>query len=569
MSALTNESMPSHGLKVLTWNVNSDEIDDGCPMRLQAITREIETSHADVVFLQEVSAEFKQMLLLRLGAVYEFEDCSGETVHPFLVMILLRKGRMTRISFPKRIDFEGGGSSSMGRYILWTEALFSESSTPIWLMTTHMESCKENSVKRMAQYEQLLRLIVQAPDSTIQICGGDFNLREAEDRNIRKRLKKSGVDTDTAVDAFDAAGRPFDATFTWRRRMNTSATATSMQARFDRQLFRSGRSDVSLVDSSFSLLGLDDVAGIDEKTVLRAGFSTPSDHMGILCEYAFGSGQQFSTSSVVSNARGSIAHSSSADSLYVFVLIGAPGSGKTTLAALLSPAFARISQDELGSREKCQDAAEAALQSGVSVVIDRCNFDAHQRATWLTIAGRFSARAIAVQLDVPVSVCCQRVAARRCHEGRLQGNDDSTADIVKKLHSSLERVSDDEGFACVHVFQHTAAPESIATELFNKYNILDTCRNRSSKDASSLLPQRAPSAAHPIGVQSDSSGAESSPDRLVEPLLHLSGRDFSAHTAHAENLSLASASAASIGQVQNQDVDCDDCVMVQHVPPPS
>jgi predicted kinase len=39
---------------------------------------------------------------------------------------------------------------------------------------------------------------------------------------------------------------------------------------------------------------------------------------------------------------------------------------------------------ELGSRQKCLAAAEAAMQQGCSVVIDRCNFDAEQRSTWVT-----------------------------------------------------------------------------------------------------------------------------------------------------------------------------------------
>lgn len=90
----------------------------------------------------------------------------------------------------------------------------------------------------------------------------------------------------------------------------------------------------------------------------------------------------------------------------VLVLVGPPGSGKSTLAALLQPDFHRISQDVrahnpatvicslflvdafwliqvLGSRGKCLAAAEAAMLRGCSVVIDRCNFDAEQRGTWV------------------------------------------------------------------------------------------------------------------------------------------------------------------------------------------
>jgi predicted kinase len=90
----------------------------------------------------------------------------------------------------------------------------------------------------------------------------------------------------------------------------------------------------------------------------------------------------------------------------VIVLVGPPGSGKSTLADLLQPDYHRISQDvralahvfipalgfcmitlvqALGSRPKCLAAAEAAMQQGCCVVIDRCNFDADQRSTWVRV----------------------------------------------------------------------------------------------------------------------------------------------------------------------------------------
>jgi ABC-type glutathione transport system ATPase component len=90
----------------------------------------------------------------------------------------------------------------------------------------------------------------------------------------------------------------------------------------------------------------------------------------------------------------------------VLVLVGAPGSGKSTIATMLQPDFHRISQDVsasrhpwlssstsrskqvLGSRPKCLTAAEAAMLKGCCVVIDRCNFDPEQRSTWVSCALR-------------------------------------------------------------------------------------------------------------------------------------------------------------------------------------
>ena len=72
------------------------------------------------------------------------------------------------------------------------------------------------------------------------------------------------------------------------------------------------------------------------------------------------------------------------------LLVGAPGSGKSTLCLELERTtcgpLVRISQDDLGSRKACERLAQRSLKQRRSVIIDRCNFDAQQRSTWLTIA---------------------------------------------------------------------------------------------------------------------------------------------------------------------------------------
>jgi predicted kinase/endonuclease/exonuclease/phosphatase family metal-dependent hydrolase len=513
-STADDEPASSCRLKVLTWNVNSDEVDGGTPLRLKAIISEIKTSVADVIFLQEVSLNFKTMLQQQFGHAYDFEDCSSHAKEPFFVMIMLRRCRMTVLS-SKRIDFQGGGQSNMGRHILLVETQLAGWNTNIILMTAHLESCKENSEIRVLQYEQLLRLIVQAPAACVQICGGDFNLREAEDKKARKRLKDAGIDVGLVVDTYDAAGRPFEASCTWRRKMDKTADARSIQARFDRQMFRSGSADFKLAaEDGVTLLGLQDVAGIDGETACRAGFSTPSDHFGIFCEYILGDELQTVSKSATSGGlRSAVDRSASLESPIVIVLIGAPGSGKSTLAALLSPAFDRINQDALGCRSKCEDCAKAALQNGRSIVIDRCNFDAQQRSTWLSIARNFAARAVAVQLDVPLSVCTQRVAARRGHEGGVEGDSLAITDVVAKLHGDQRPVADDEGFNQVRVFQHTSTPENTAMELLSTFGMQSASHSRVSTVPSSRpnpLPLRVPRV---IGAQCDSSDSDSSQER--------------------------------------------------------
>ena len=69
----------------------------------------------------------------------------------------------------------------------------------------------------------------------------------------------------------------------------------------------------------------------------------------------------------------------------------------------------------MGTRRDCEQAFAAALQGGRDVVVDRCNFDAAQRSTWLTLARTCRAACLGVQLMLPVEVCIERALARKDH----------------------------------------------------------------------------------------------------------------------------------------------------------
>ncbi|MCO5572053.1 hypothetical protein L7F22_025804 [Adiantum nelumboides] len=115
----------------------------------------------------------------------------------------------------------------------------------------------------------------------------------------------------------------------------------------------------------------------------------------------------------------------------VIVLCGLVGSGKSSFARALQthfPRYVRCNQDELGSRQKVQLAAEAALRSRVDsvrdgsepgtstqaaeprafadkvAVIDRTNIDEGHRKPWVDMADQFGVDAEAMMFDTPYEV---------------------------------------------------------------------------------------------------------------------------------------------------------------------
>ncbi|DBA99939.1 TPA: hypothetical protein ACH3X1_013819 [Trebouxia sp. C0004] len=130
--------------------------------------------------------------------------------------------------------------------------------------------------------------------------------------------------------------------------------------------------------------------------------------------------------------------------------------GKTTLAMRLRQAgWVWINQDIMGDRTRCEFECMQALLAGKEVVIDRCNFDEQQRATWVRIARQGSHRGsifvLGFQLDVPMDECLRRAEGRMDHP-TLNGKD--VVQVILKFAGMFQRVSQREGFNSMYGASH-------------------------------------------------------------------------------------------------------------------
>ncbi|XP_021165375.2 tyrosyl-DNA phosphodiesterase 2 [Fundulus heteroclitus] len=248
-------------LSLITWNVDGLDGDEQ-PERARSLCQYLLTYSADVVLLQEIVPPYMRFMHKRLADTYAFIE--GGKVGYFTLM-LLKKTRITLLDsenlfFPK---------SHMMRNLLVAQVLFR--GQKLCLMTSHFESCKENSVERMRQLRAVMRKMSQAPEDVTVLFGGDTNLRDYE-------VAKVGLPSDVC-DLWERLGEPQKCRYTWDTEANTNKEIKfKCHLRFDRVYLRRAAQDgVPRLDPhSMSLIGL-------EK--LRCGMFT-SDHWGIYCTFS-------------------------------------------------------------------------------------------------------------------------------------------------------------------------------------------------------------------------------------------------------------------------------------------
>ena len=103
----------------------------------------------------------------------------------------------------------------------------------------------------------------------------------------------------------------------------------------------------------------------------------------------------------------------------LYILIGPQGSGKTHWAKNVLLAhdrtnIVRISQDEQGKGGH-RELFKKSLEQGLSIVVDRMNFNFEQRARYTERAFKFGYNIIFVWFDVNKETCLRRLAHRQNH----------------------------------------------------------------------------------------------------------------------------------------------------------
>ncbi|XP_023675880.1 tyrosyl-DNA phosphodiesterase 2 isoform X1 [Paramormyrops kingsleyae] len=249
-------------LSLLTWNV--DGLDTGnLAERARGLCSVLVLYTPDVVFLQELIPPYMKYLKKRATSYIIIEGNEDG----YFTGIMLKKTRVKLlkseiISYP---------ATQMLRNLLVAQVRFLDQD--ICLMTSHLESCKEQAQERMNQLRVVLRRMKEAPDNVSVVFGGDTNLRDPE------VLKVGGLPAGVC-DVWEQLGRQEHCRYTWDTKGNSNKGLPYVsRCRFDRIYFRPAGTGSRLAPDHMNLVGL-------EK--LDCGRHI-SDHWGIYCTFTLAS----------------------------------------------------------------------------------------------------------------------------------------------------------------------------------------------------------------------------------------------------------------------------------------
>lgn len=126
----------------------------------------------------------------------------------------------------------------------------------------------------------------------------------------------------------------------------------------------------------------------------------------------------------------------------LIVLMGAPGSGKTTFCQTSLPDYHRVSQDDMGKKAYLK-IFQKMVQDGVrEIVVDRMNQDSRQREKFLNLAKRNGYSTTIIWLQTPDDICNARIENRLGHKYTARDCRIALSYYYKSLESPLSDEAD-------------------------------------------------------------------------------------------------------------------------------
>ena len=130
----------------------------------------------------------------------------------------------------------------------------------------------------------------------------------------------------------------------------------------------------------------------------------------------------------------------------IVILVGIPGSGKTTLALNSFPNHKRINLDTLQTRKKEDAEIANSLSNGQNLIIDNTNATEKSRSKYIQLGKQFGVPVKAVYIKTPVELALKRNASR---EGKARVPDSA----VRFYFKILQPPSIEEGLDRVDIIE--------------------------------------------------------------------------------------------------------------------